>query len=177
MGLTSIPTETDGSLGRDKADLAAVPNLDNHISAAEYNVLKKAVAEMAASVGLGDGSTANSLMEFMLYAPYLTGAFIAGKPTASVVHLHVFAIEVVFPAGLTGSKGKALVAATAQADFDIKKNGVSVGTMRFAASGTVPTFIFASQTTFAVGDYMTVDPPATPDATLENITFSLKGTR
>jgi hypothetical protein len=41
---------------------------------------------------------------------------------------------------LAGSQAVASVAATAQTDFDIRKNEVSVGTMSFAAGGTVATF-------------------------------------
>lgn len=61
MGLTSIPTEIDGSLGRDKVDLDTPPNLTEYVPTAEYNNLKKAVAEMAAAMGLADGTTAASL--------------------------------------------------------------------------------------------------------------------
>lgn len=109
---------------------------------------------------------------------YLAGAMYNGKPTASVILLHhVVTRTVVFPSGLTGSQGKARVAATAQTDFDIQKNGTSAGTMRFAAAATSATFIMASQTTFSAGDVLKVVAPATPDATLEDITFTLSGTR
>jgi len=110
--------------------------------------------------------------------PYDAGGFFPGAPTASqLILLHVFSRSVTFPSGLTGSNGKAKTAATAQTDIDIKKNGSSVGTIRFAASGTVPTFIMASQTTFAAGDYMEWIAPATPDATLADISVTLAGTR
>ena len=101
-----------------------------------------------------------------------------GAPTASLVLLrYPFPRQVIFPASLTNSQGKAGTAATAQTDFDIQKNAVSVGTMRFAAAGTVATFIMASQTTFAAGDILTVVSPASPDATLANLGFALAGTR
>ena len=109
---------------------------------------------------------------------YLAGAMYNGAPTASMIMLHhVVTRQVIFPASLTGSQGKAGTAATAQTDFDIQKNGSSVGTMRFAASGTSATFIMASQQTFAAGDILKVVAPVTPDATLANITFTLSGTR
>jgi hypothetical protein len=78
---------------------------------------------------------------------------------------------------LSGSVGKATVAATAQTDFDILKNGASVGTMRFAIAATDATFIAASPITFAAGDVIRVNAPVTPDATLANVHFTLKGTR
>jgi hypothetical protein len=110
--------------------------------------------------------------------PYDVGGCYTGAPTASLVLLrYPFPRQAIFPASLTNSQGVASVAATAQTDFDLKKNGSSVGTMRFAAAGTVATFIMASQTTFAAGDVLTVVAPATPDATLANIGFALAGTR
>jgi hypothetical protein len=94
-----------------------------------------------------------------------------------VLARYPFPRTVVFPAGLTNSQGVAGTAATAQTDFDIKKNGSSVGTMRFAAAGTTASFIMASQTSFAAGDILTLVAPASPDATLANIGFALAGTR
>lgn len=109
---------------------------------------------------------------------YLVGAMYNGAPTASLVLLHhVVTRAVVFPQDLAGSRGAAGVAATAQTDFDIQKNGASAGTMRFAAAATTATFIMASATTFAAGDVLKVLAPATPDSTLADITFTLAGTR
>jgi hypothetical protein len=120
--------------------------------------------------------------------PFVIGLFYPGVPTASAL-VGSFAAPagittLTFAAALSGSSGKALVAATAQTDFDVRKNaatssgGTSVGTIRFAASGTVPTFIAASGFTLTGGtDYLTVWAPASPDATLANIAASLYCTR
>lgn len=62
-GLTSIPTETDGSLGRDKADAQPVPDLDHYVPAAEWNTVKSTVATLAARVGLDDGSQSGTIEE------------------------------------------------------------------------------------------------------------------
>lgn len=110
--------------------------------------------------------------------PYDIGAQLAGAPTASLVILRFkYPRAIAYPAGLTNSQGVSEVAATAQTDFDIKKNGSSIGTMRFAAAGTSATFIMASDQSFAQGDVMTVIAPASPDATLAGISFTLAGTR
>lgn len=110
--------------------------------------------------------------------PYDIGAQIATAPTASLVMLrYKFPRSVSFPAGLTNSQGAAGTAATAQTDFDIQKNGVSVGTMRFAASATSASFIMASGQSFVAGDILTVIAPASPDATLAGVSFALAGTR
>lgn len=101
-----------------------------------------------------------------------------GAPTASQIMLHhVLLRQVIFSPAFAGSIGKAGVAATAQTDFDIQKNGGSVGTMRFAAAGTSASFIAASQTTLAAGDLLKVLAPASPDATLADLTFMLAGRR
>jgi len=110
--------------------------------------------------------------------PYDIGAQLTGVPAASLVMLrYKFPRAVDYPAGLTDSQGTAGTSATAQTDFDIRLNGVSVGTMRFAAAGTSATFIMASPQSVAQGDILTVIAPASPDATLADVSFVLAGTR
>jgi hypothetical protein len=119
-----------------------------------------------------------------LSQPLVVVPFYPGVPTASALMCLFPApagiTTLTFAAALAGSSGKALVAATAQTDFDVRKNatststGTSVGTMRFAAAGTVPTFIAASGFTLTGGtDWLTMWAPATPDATLANISGAL----
>lgn len=96
-------------------------------------------------------------------------------------------INIAIPTGLkltiaenmSGSKGKASVAANAQSDFDVQKNGSSVGTIRFGATETSPSFIMASETELDgdSGDYMTIVCPNPQDSTLANIGITIKGTR
>jgi hypothetical protein len=110
--------------------------------------------------------------------PFDLTAFYPGAPTASALVTRIpFARAVSFPAGLAGSVAKAKTAATAQADFDIQKNGVSVGTIRFAAAATSATFIAASAFALAAGDLLSIVAPAAADATLADIGFVLAGTR
>jgi hypothetical protein len=80
------------------------------------------------------------------------------------------------PASLTGSYCKASTASTASASLTISKNGISAGSMAFAASGTVATFTFASSVSFVAGDILTITAPATADSTLGDIQFTLMGT-
>ncbi len=54
MALTTIPTETPGSLGGDKTDRYPIPDTSDEIRSAEWNVAKKAIAEIAAHIGLGE---------------------------------------------------------------------------------------------------------------------------
>lgn len=110
--------------------------------------------------------------------PYDVGAMISGVPDASAVCLrYKFPREVTFAAGLAPSQGVANVAATADTDFDIQHNGVSVGTMTFVTAATAATFDMASETVFDAGDVLTVIAPSSPDATLADISFVLAGTR
>jgi len=120
--------------------------------------------------------------------PVIAAAFYPGAPTANALVLlfpaPVGISAVNFAAAIAGSSGKALTAATAQTDFDVRKNattpsgGSSVGTIRFAAAGTVPTFIAASGFSLTGGtDYLSVWAPATPDSTLADVSLALYGTR
>lgn len=124
---------------------------------------------------IASGTLSNSRLAAQ---PYDIGAMIPGAPSASLVVMrYKFPRAVAFPASLTNSQGVAGTAATAQTDFDVLKNGVSFGTIRFAAAGTSATFIAAGSSSFAAGDVLTVIAPGTPDATLADISFTLAGTR
>jgi hypothetical protein len=110
--------------------------------------------------------------------PFDLTAFYPGVPTASALLIRVpVARAVAFPAGLTGSVGKASIAATASAAFDVQKNGSSVGTITFAAGSASATFTAASGIALAAGDVLSIISPAIPDATLANIGVVLAGTR
>ena len=110
--------------------------------------------------------------------PFDLMAFYPGVPTSSVIVTRVPVARVItFPSSLTGSYAKARVAATAQTDFDVQKNGVSAATIRFAVAGTVATFIAASPIVTAAGDLISIHAPASADATIADIGFCLAGTR
>lgn len=69
MGLTSLPTKTDGSLGRAKSALPGSdpsPDLDYYVTATEHEAIKDAIVDLASEVGLHDGSTAGSIREALL---------------------------------------------------------------------------------------------------------------
>lgn len=113
-------------------------------------------------------------------APYIVGSFKNTAPTATERVLgHTFPniAGLATEADLTASSVEAVTAATAQTDFDIQKNGSSFGTIRFAALGTVATFVSVTAQTFVQGDRLDIFGPGTPDATLANIYFTIAGTR
>ena len=128
-------------------------------------------------VKVNSGATA---LEFVAVPalPYLLAFDAPGVPTASmVVFHHVFTQAVSFVASLTDSYVKAGTAATAQTDFDLKKNGSSIGTVRFAAAGTTATYVSISASSWVAGDILTLIAPASPDATIADIWGTLVGVR
>jgi|GEM_PF-2228860 len=105
---------------------------------------------------------------------YFIPSFTPGAPTASQILLrHVFAGDTEFLENLSGSVGDAETAATALTTLDVKKNGVSIGSISFAASASTPTFTVVGGATFVAGDVLTVVAPGTPDATLADISLNL----
>jgi len=110
--------------------------------------------------------------------PFDLTAFYPGMIPASALVTRVpFARAVSFPAGLAGSVAKSAAAATAQTDFNVTKNGVSVGTIRFAAGASSATFIAASAFAMAAGDWLSIVAPASADSTLADVGFVLVGSR
>lgn len=119
-----------------------------------------------------------AIEQALLPAPYDIAGTFSGAPAASDVILrYPLPRAVSLPVGLTSSQGVAGVAATGSTTFDIRKNGVSVGSMVFVAAATTATFTMVSATALAAGDVLTVVAPATEDATLADIGLCLAGTR
>jgi len=111
---------------------------------------------------------------------YDIGASVNGIPTVSQVLLRAPMVRAVeFPDNFVGSVSIANVAATAQSDFLIKRNGTQIGYFRFAAAGTVATFTTSGSGVemFAIADVLTVESPASPDSTLADIGFVFMGTK
>ena len=74
---------------------------------------------------------------------------------------------------LANSIASAGTASTGTQVLTIAKNGSSIGTVTFTASATG--VIAGAGATFAVDDILTVTAGATPDATLANVSLTLKG--
>jgi len=111
--------------------------------------------------------------------PFDATAFYPGVPTNSAKVLRVpIARAVTFAGNFSGSYGKASVASTGTATFDVQKNGSSVGTVVFTSSATA-TFTTSGGTSvsFAAGDVLGIVAPASADATLADIGIVLAGTR
>lgn len=111
--------------------------------------------------------------------PFDVHAFYPGIPGASAKVLRIpVARAVAFPDDFAGSYGMASVAATASAAFEVQKNGVSIGTITFAAAATTATFATSgASVSLVAGDILSIIAPASPDATLSDPGFALAGTR
>lgn len=157
------------------ADLASVANLsafqglsliaDRLPYANGTGTLSLATFTSAGRAILDDANAA--AQRTTLEKPNGIGFFCAGIPdTNEVIGGSIAAYG--FTISSTNTTCKATVAATAQTIFTVKKNGSSIGTLTFAASGTAASKSF-SDTSVAAGDYITIHAPASPDATLANI--------
>ena len=107
----------------------------------------------------------------------LVSTFKNGTPSASEVIARFIApaAGTTFPSGLSDSRMKAKVAATAQAVFTITHDGSSVGTITFAAAGTTGTFALGASIVLTAGQLLEVVAPGTPDATLADLAMTIVG--
>jgi hypothetical protein len=108
--------------------------------------------------------------------PYDIAIQVDGEPTASAVVLRFVAVRSFnLPSNFTGTRCSSAIAATAQTDLVVAVNGVSKGTLRFAASGTTCSIVSGTATALVAGDVLTITAPASPDATLGDFTITLLG--
>lgn len=109
--------------------------------------------------------------------PYDVATFFAGKPsTAAKIILYKTATAFEVAASFAGSIASAGTAATATTTFLIKKNGAQINTITFAPASTTGIFGNSSPVTFAAGDTISIEAPITPDASLADLLFTIKGT-
>ena len=111
-------------------------------------------------------------------APFDIALYFPGQPDAAE---RLLKLEVArgfgLPADLTGSRGHADTAATAEAVCTILHNGVAVGSITFAAASQEPVFALAGGLALVPGDRLELVAPATRDATLAGLALTLIGTR
>lgn len=104
---------------------------------------------------------------------------VSGSPANSAIVLRFIAPrQFTLPEDFLGSLASAVTAATASTVFTVKRNdSTTEGTITFAASGT--TGAFSQSTTgdmvFAAGDVLSIEAPASADATLANISVTFRG--
>lgn len=105
------------------------------------------------------------------------GTFIQGVFTDSE-KLATFLVSTIatLPTALANSKAYAEVVSTAAATIDVQVNGVSKGSIDFATATAVATFTFTSPVVLAVGDRIQLIAQGTADATLADVSITLRGT-
>ncbi len=110
---------------------------------------------------------------------YLISFTLTGLLAASESIPYPVAVGMSLPAGLTGSKFVALVAATAASVITLVhvsgSTSTNIGTLSWAAGATVPSVTFTSPVSFAIGDVLVLETAATPDTTLAGIGVTLLG--
>jgi hypothetical protein len=110
--------------------------------------------------------------------PYDPAMFIPGThASGALIAQIVFPRTVTFPAGFAGSEGYAEVPATASTTLEVHQNGVSVGSITFGAGSSTASFSLSADTTFAPGDRLAIVNQDPADATLADLSITLKGTR
>lgn len=108
---------------------------------------------------------------------YNVSGFFVTTPVANEVLLnHIFSQQVTFNDNFLNSVAHVATNPTASFVIDIQKNGASIGTLTIGTGGTV-TFATTGTglETFVSGDRLRMLAPATPDATIANLTWTLRG--
>ena len=113
--------------------------------------------------------TANPIYDLVVFMNDVPG-------DAAILGRWAIAHSISFATDFAGSNVSAGTAATASTVLTVKKNGTSVGTLIFAASGTIPTMDCTAWTCEA-DDIITIENQATADATLALISITLCGVR
>jgi hypothetical protein len=110
--------------------------------------------------------------------PYDPAMFIPGTHgSGALIAQIVFPRTATFPAGFAGSQAYAQVPAIASTTLDVQQNGTSIGSITFGAGSSSATFSLAADTVFAPGDRLAIVNQDPADATLADLSITLKGTR
>jgi hypothetical protein len=104
---------------------------------------------------------------------FLPGTYSSGALMAQVV----FDRAVTFPDGLTGAQGYSGVNATTTMVLDLQKNGANIGTITFTSAGSTAAFAMSGALSFAAGDRLSIVNEDPADATLADVSLTLKGKR
>lgn len=137
------------------------------VAAGERTLLASDGTNVRAVGGGGGGSSVAAI-----------GIFFPGAPgNSELLSRFMVPYDMDIPSGATDSQAYAGVTATAAATVDIRKNGVSIGTADFAIGNNVGTFTFASLVSFVAGDRLEFVGQGTADATLADISITMKGTQ
>jgi microcystin-dependent protein len=126
-----------------------------------------------------DGSGAGGSGPAPTYGLLGVSAFFSGLTVANEVFRWSAPVSCVLAAGPTGARASASANATALTTLTLFRvpggtgTPVSIGTLTYAGGSRTGAFTVAADVTFAAGDVLEVALPATPDATLANLHFTM----
>lgn len=162
--------QTDGRLLFDEhVTSPATPSTGNVVVYAKQDGFMYSKDDLGTETQLGGGGS----------TPYDIGGLIDGVPAGSAIVLNHVAVRTITMADeFAGSRATAQIAATALTTFSIRRNGIAIGSLSFAALATIGTFTntVVGTETFSPGDVLTVHAPALADATLADISITFFGT-
>lgn len=122
------------------------------------------------------GSTAGSWTITAL--PFDFAHFTNGRPNPSETLFRIYMPRSVsFAANLSGSIARCEIAPTADAQIDIRKNGASIGFLRFDAGVKTGVFVVASASNFSVSDCLSFHAAGTQDTTFGDVALMIVGTQ
>lgn len=121
-------------------------------------------AQFTKLAGIATGATLN---------PYPLGFFFQGKQLVASEVLCGLVSPFATTLVQANCVAKSLVAATASTTFTIKNNGVSIGTVVFAAAASTGTVTITTAAVVA-GDFLTLHGPAGADTTLSDVGVTLR---
>ena len=107
--------------------------------------------------------------------PIYFSNFYGAKPNSNVLLMQIVIGEgLTIPQDAVGSQGHVAVAPS-DGDWtaDIRKNGVSIGSLTFANGQQSPTYTMLTAQQFAAGDILTIVAPGTSDASLKDVSITL----
>ncbi len=108
---------------------------------------------------------------------FLAGNYVNAKPPDGALIMRIIVGHyMVLQSGAPGSHCGCDTAPTANATLTIKRNGTSIGTILISAAGTTGAFTVSADKRFYAGDVLSVEAPASQDATLRDISVTLKMT-
>lgn len=110
--------------------------------------------------------------------PFDIGVFFPDIPgDAELMLQYVFTRSVDFLDDFAGSEGAVVVNPTSQATIVIRKNAGNIGTVVISTGGVVTFTTSGGTISFAAGDTLELVNQGTADATMADISITLKGTR
>ena len=156
------------------SDLSGTPNLSAYAPIASPAFTGTPTAPTASA---GTSTTQLATTAFVAASKYydVQGGAVGAIQASQILIQFVTGRTVTFPAGLTGSVAYAAVTPTSSATFTITVNNTNVGSFVIAAGATTATFTMTSAVTMTPGQVLVVTAPATADATLGTLSFTLLG--